>query len=99
MPDEPGWIFYVHEPDGQIRNFTVGLEDQQAAELAIQQHDPNVNILGFVSKMRADAHLIKMLGLSGGKVMEWRTADHRDSMSIHPGSVDIGSDYDPLRRK
>jgi hypothetical protein len=68
MPDGDGWHFYVQQADGQIRNFTVGIDDQDAAQLAIQGHVPNVNMLNFVSKMRANSDLIKKLGLDGGKV-------------------------------
>jgi hypothetical protein len=58
-----------------------------------------VNFLNFVSKMRADSRLIGMLNLDGGKVMEWRAAEPGQTLTVHLGSVDMGSDYDPHKEK
>jgi hypothetical protein len=95
MPN-PGWIFYI-EQNGRVRNFTVGEENEDAAKLAIQAQFPDVNFLNFISKQRADADLIEKLGLTGGKGMEWTAGNPRDA--IKPQGVDIGSDYDPVRKK
>jgi hypothetical protein len=91
-------MFFI-EHNGRLRHFMVGAEDEETAKLAVQQLDPTVNFLNFVSKMRAEARLINMLGLTGGKVMEWLPGNPGEKLSVHPGSVDIGSDYDPLRKK
>ena len=91
-----GWIFYSGEP-GNYRHFTVGVEDEETAKLAVQTEHPDINILNFVGKYRADADLIKFLGLEGGKVMEWKPTE--PGQEIAPRGSDIDSDYDPLRKK
>jgi hypothetical protein len=93
---QPGWMFWI-EHSGRVRYFTVGVENEDAAKLTIQTQFPDVNFLNFISKQRAPADLIKMLGLTGGKGMEWAAGNPRDA--ITPQGVDIGSDYDPLRKK
>jgi hypothetical protein len=95
MTDEPGWIFYFRDGDG-YRNFTVGVENEDAAKLAIQTEFPHVKFLNFVTKQRAPADLIEILKLSGGKIMEWVSADPKQP--LQPQGVDIDSDYDPLRK-
>ena len=96
MSDKPGWIFYIDQ-NGRVRNFTVGEEDEEAAKLLIQEQFPDLNFLNFVSKQRAPAELIKKLGLTGGGSMEWVAANPKDD--IKPQGTDIGSNYDPLRKK
>ncbi len=75
MSDEPGWIFWIAQHDGRIRNFTVGEENEDAAKLAIQTADPSVTFLNFVSKLRAPADLIKKLKLTGP--LQWAVATLR----------------------
>jgi hypothetical protein len=96
MSDRPGWIFYI-EQNGRVRNFTVGEENEDAAKLIIQREYPDVNFLDFVSKQRAPADLIKKLGLTGGKGMEWTAVNPRDA--ITPQGVNIDSSYDPYAKK
>lgn len=91
-----GWIFYTRHGDG-YRNFTVGEDNEDTAKLAVQTQFPDINFLNFATKQRADTELIKLLGLEGGKIMEWRSVERKDK--IEPRGTDIDSDYDPLRRK
>jgi hypothetical protein len=89
--EKMGWIFWV-DHNGTIRNFTVGVENEDAAKLAIQGRYPDVTFLNFVSKQLAPWHLIEFLGLAEGKAMEWVPANPRDTITP------IGSDMSrPLK--
>jgi hypothetical protein len=69
---------------------------RQRTIFALRHQFSDINFLNFVTKQRADAKLIKFLGLEGGKIMEWRPVEQKDKVEFR--GTDIDSDYDLFRK-
>jgi hypothetical protein len=89
MDTGDGWSFYIND-GGKIRNFMIGEQDQTKAQLILQAQFPHINFLDFVSKERIKAELVDMLGLTGGKGVEWAMLEPREPMKSR--GVDIDSE-------
>lgn len=69
MPEAGGWNFWV-ETGGTVREFVVATEDEQAAQAALQAHDPALTEQAIMTRQKLPSSAIAFHGLQPGDVKE-----------------------------